>query len=86
MTLPRTLTEAVEDQPAKDKHGPTSQVGRILKHLQKHGRITNIQLVRDFHILRGSERIRELKAEGHNIRSVRLDRVTWVYIYEGEEA
>lgn len=83
MTLHGTLDHAVADQPAKPRHHATSQVGRILKHFKKHGRVTNIELVRDFRILRGSERMRELKAEGYLIRSVKLSSTVWAYIYEG---
>ncbi|WP_411741464.1 helix-turn-helix domain-containing protein [Rhodococcus sp. IEGM 1374] len=67
------------------RHDPTSQVGRLLKRFKRDGRITNIQMVKEMFILRGSERVRELVKEGHNIRSIQLNRTTWVYVYEGEE-
>lgn len=45
---------------------PTTQHGKIIKHLRQHGQITNAQLV-NMYILRGSERMRELRAEGRGI-------------------
>ncbi|MBJ8343974.1 helix-turn-helix domain-containing protein [Antrihabitans sp. YC2-6] len=78
MTLPRTLNEAVEQQLE-----PTTQTGRILKILQKDGEITNAQMWR-MKIQRGSERIRELKAEGHVIRSIHLKGPYWIYMYDGQ--
>lgn len=76
----------VEKKPEHEvKHDPTSQCGRILRHLKEHGKITNIELVQNFHILRASERVRELRSEGHLIRSIRESNTVWVYVYEGEE-
>lgn len=77
------MTAAI--QQTTPRHDPASQVGRILKHLRKHGRITNIELIQHHRILRGSERIRELRREGHLIRSVRLSPTVWAYIYDGHE-
>lgn len=67
------------------RHDPTSQVGRLLKRFKRDGRITNIQMVKEMFILRGSERVRDLKAEGHLIKSIRESNTVWVYVYEGVE-
>jgi hypothetical protein len=60
-----------------------SQTGRILKHLKEHGKISNAEMW-NMHIQRGSERIRELKREGHVIRTIHVKGPVWVYMYDGE--
>lgn len=67
------------------KHDPSSQCARILRHLKKHGKMTNIEMW-NMRIQRGSERIRNLKSEGYLINSIKLDRTTWVYVYCGHES
>lgn len=84
MTLSRNLNRAAAEQPAKDKHSPTSQCARILKRLQQRGRITNVEMI-SMRILRGSERIRNLKAEGYVIKSNRVKGGLWEYVYFGHE-
>jgi hypothetical protein len=73
------------DTDTQVRHDPTSQVGRLLKRFKRDGRITNIQMVKEMFILRASERVRELKSEGHVIKSIRESNTVWVYVYEGEE-
>jgi hypothetical protein len=67
-------------------HDPTSQIDRLRKRFERDGRVTIIQMVKEIFILRGSERVRDLKAEGHLIRSVRESNTVWVYVHEGEES
>lgn len=59
-----------------------SQTGRILKQLKEVGHITNVEMW-NMNIQRGSERIRELKKEGHLITSARLSGPKWIYVYKG---
>ena len=59
-----------------------SQTARILKHLKANGQISNTEMW-NMRIQRGSERIRELRAEGHLITSVHDKGPRWVYIYRG---
>lgn len=61
-----------------------SQAKRILKFLKLKGRITNVEMVR-MRILRGSERIRELKKDGYIIVSHHLTGGLWEYVYKGHE-
>lgn len=61
-----------------------SQTGRILKHLQKHRQISNVQMW-NMHIQRGSERIRELKSEGYIIVSEHIKGALWVYRFGGHK-
>lgn len=61
-----------------------SQCKRILKVLKTKGRVTNIELV-NMCILRGSERIRELKGDGYRIVSHRVHGGVWEYIFKGHE-
>lgn len=65
-------------------NAPISQTGRILKHMQKHGQIRNSDMW-NMHIQRGSERIRELKAEGYKITSEHVEGALWVYRYHGHQ-
>lgn len=69
-------------KPTTENH--MTQTGRILKRLKENGKITNVEMW-NMRIQRGSERIRELKSEGHIIRSVQLNRTTWVYVYDGHK-
>ena len=59
-----------------------SQTARILKLLKANGQISNIDMW-NMRIQRGSERIRELKSEGHLISSVHDKGPRWVYYYRG---
>jgi len=61
-----------------------SQTAQILKYLKEHGSITNADMW-NRKIQRGSERIRELKAEGHIIVSNHVKGPLWEYIYKGHE-
>lgn len=61
-----------------------SQARRILKFLKLKGRITNVEMVR-MRILRGSERIRELKADGYIIVTNHVKGGIWEYVYKGHE-
>ncbi|NIL77162.1 helix-turn-helix domain-containing protein [Rhodococcus sp. B10] len=63
-------------------HDPASQCARILRVLKKHRRITNVQMI-NMSVLRGSQRIRELKDEGHVIVSQRVHGGVWEYKYGG---
>ncbi|SIS12079.1 helix-turn-helix domain-containing protein [Williamsia sterculiae] len=78
------MKEPTKTQLEVTKHRPDSQVARILRRLKSEGRITNIEMV-NLRILRGSERIRDLKREGHAIRSIQLNQTTWVYVLEDED-
>lgn len=71
-----------DDNSTQRKHDPSSQCARILAVLKKHRRITNVQMI-NMNILRGSERIRELKSEGYIITSERLHGGQWEYRYGG---
>lgn len=70
------------EEPHQIRHDPASQCARILRVLKKHRRITNVQMI-NMRILRGSERIRELRAEGHIITSQRMHGGQWEYRYGG---
>jgi len=59
-----------------------SQTGTILKHLKEHGSMTNADMW-NRRIQRGSERIRELKKEGHLIITNHVDGPLWEYVYNG---
>ena len=61
-----------------------TQTGRILKRLKENGKITNADMW-NMRIQRGSERIRELKREGHKIVSVQNNKTLWTYVYMGHE-
>lgn len=61
-----------------------SQTKRILKFLKLKGRITNVEMVR-MRILRGSERIRELKKDGYIIVSHHINGGLWEYVFKGHE-
>ena len=73
MTLPSTIEEPVEVQ-----HRATSQIARVLKRLQQNGHVTNVELIH-MRILRGSERVRELREEGHRVKGG-----LWEYVYMGK--
>lgn len=62
-----------------------SHTAQILKHLKEHGSMTNTDMW-NRRIQRGSERIRELKREGHIIISNHVKGSLWEYIYMGEES
>ena len=78
MTVPSTIEEPVEVQ-----HRATSQIARVLKLLQQNGHVTNVELIH-MRILRGSERVRELREEGHRIVSHRVKGGLWEYVYMGK--
>jgi len=59
-----------------------SQTGQILKHLKEHGSMSNTDMW-NRRIQRGSERIRELKKEGHIIVSNHVKGSLWEYVYMG---
>lgn len=59
-----------------------TQTGVILKHLKKHGSMTNADMW-SRRIQRGSERIRELKREGHIIVTTHVKGSLWEYVYMG---
>lgn len=59
-----------------------TQTGIILKHLKEHGSMTNADMW-NRRIQRGSERIRELKAEGHIIVTNHVKGPLWEYVYMG---
>lgn len=61
-----------------------TQTKRILKVLKTKGRVTNVELV-TMRILRGSERIRELKGDGYRIVSHHVMGGVWEYVYKGHE-
>lgn len=61
-----------------------TQTGRILRRLKANGKITNADMW-NMRIQRGSERIRELKREGHIIKSVQNSKTLWTYVYMGHE-
>lgn len=61
-----------------------SQAKQILKVLKIKGRISNVEII-NMRILRGSERIRELKKDGYRIVSNRVKGGIWEYIYRGHE-
>lgn len=63
---------------------PVTQTARILKILEQRGRISNYELW-NMHIQRGSERIRELKSEGHQIVGVRDKGSLYWYVYKGHD-
>ena len=46
-----------------------TQKEQILKHLQIHGRITDLEAYRDYAIRRPAARICDLRKEGHKIRT-----------------
>lgn len=64
------------------KETKISQTGQILKYLKEHGSMTNTDMW-NRRIQRGSERIRELKSEGHIIVSNHVEGPLWEYIYKG---
>lgn len=64
---------------------PDSQNGRVLAHLKAHGLITNVHAVNEMKILRLSERIRELKAAGYQIETIKKSPEVWVYKYTGHQ-
>lgn len=61
-----------------------TQTAKVLKLLKKNGKITNADMW-NMRIQRGSERIRELKSEGHKIVSVQNNKTLWTYVYMGHE-
>jgi hypothetical protein len=61
-----------------------SQAKKVLRVLKIKGRITNVELVQ-MHILRGSERIRELKADGYRIVTNHIKGGLWEYVFKGHE-
>ena len=61
-----------------------TQTAKILKLLKENGEITNADMW-DMRIQRGSERVRELKREGHKIVSVQNSKTLWTYVYMGHE-
>lgn len=61
-----------------------SQTAIILNYLKKYGSMTNADMW-NRRIQRGSERIRELKAEGHIIVTNHVKGSLWEYIYKGHE-
>ena len=61
-----------------------SQTAQILKYLKQHGSMTNTDMW-NRRIQRGSERIRELKREGHIIITNHVKGALWEYIYKGHE-
>ena len=61
-----------------------TQTAKILKLLKENGKITNADMW-NMRIQRGSERIRELKREGHKIVSVQNNRTLWTYVYMKHE-
>lgn len=46
-----------------------TQKSKLLNHLTNNGPITSLEAVRKFNILRPSNRIQELKAEGYDIHT-----------------
>lgn len=46
-----------------------TQKEKVLKHLQRYGKISNVTAVSKYQIYRLSEYIRELRLEGHNIET-----------------
>ena len=46
-----------------------TQKAKLLDHLKNTGPITSLEAVRKFNILRPSNRIQELKAEGYDIHT-----------------
>ena len=61
-----------------------SQTGQILKYLKENGSMTNVDMW-NRRIHRGSERIRELKKEGHVIVTSHVGGSLWQYVYMGHE-
>jgi hypothetical protein len=61
-----------------------SQAQKILKVLKDKGRITNVEIIK-MYILRGSERIRELKKDGYRIVTHHVKGGIWEYVYMGHE-
>lgn len=61
-----------------------SHAKRILKVLKAKGRITNVEMY-NMYIHRGSERIRELKADGYRIVSHHVKGPLWEYVFKGHE-
>lgn len=59
-----------------------SQTAQILKYLKEHGSMTNADMW-NRRIQRGSERIRELKKEGHIIVTNHVKGSLWEYVYMG---
>lgn len=57
-----------------------TQRNRIKEHLLKHGSITNLEII-GMYCLRGSERIRELQAQGMKITGAWEDSKRKVYRY-----
>lgn len=65
-------------------HDPSSQCGRLLKHLKKHRRITNRQLI-NMGIFRGSARIKDLRDEGWLITSNQVHGGLWEFVLTGHQ-
>ncbi|OLT47743.1 hypothetical protein BJF87_21245 [Gordonia sp. CNJ-863] len=63
-------------------HDPSSQCARLLKHLKKHRRITNRQLI-SMGIFRGSARIKDLRDEGWIIVTNRVHRGLFEFVLVG---
>lgn len=61
-----------------------SQAKQILKVLKSRGKITNVDMF-GMYIMRGSERIRELKKDGYRIVSYHVGGTLWEYRYTGHE-
>lgn len=76
------LATRTDEPGVQKKHDPASQCARILRVLKKHRRITNVQMI-NMRVLRGSQRIRELKSEGYIITSERLHGGQWEYRFGG---
>lgn len=68
-------------RPNTDKE---TQAKQILKILRTNGKITNYEMW-NMHIQRGSERIRELKADGYRIVSHHVKGPLWEYVFKGHE-
>lgn len=63
-------------------HDPSSHCARLLKHLKKHRRITNRQLI-NMGIFRGSARIKDLRDEGWLITSNQVHGGLWEFVLVG---
>lgn len=50
-----------------------SQTRQVLQYMKEHGSITSYEAFRDLGITRLSGRIYDLKKEGHDIRSIRIE-------------
>ena len=53
-------------------HSRPNQAQKILDYMRKHGGITQVEAVKEFHCFRLSARIFELREQGYNIISNRM--------------